>query len=369
MLKNVKSLAIQRRIFSHLDKKCLLEIVKYNKNFQKNLNIKIRDFQLLSRSYIIYEKSGYGKEYDWETDLLIYEGNFLNGRRNGKGTEYDVYGEVIYEGEYLNGKRVEKDLINKLEIENGVKKVYNYLNELVFERESSDGKKIKKEYDEKGNIKFEGEYLDGKRNGKCKVYYSNGALKFEGEYLNGKKWNGIVYDKNNNFLYELKDGTGHVIKKTFVGEYLNGEKNGKGKEYLKSDSDWLLHDRLIFEGEFLKGKRNGKGKEFSYGDGTLLFEGEYSKGYRLKGKEYFRGKLLFEGEYLFNKKWNGKVHDIYDNHIYDLIDGNGKVIEYDHNTGLLLFEGEYLNGRRWSGEGKTYYNGELIFEGKYLNGY
>ena len=50
--------------------------------------------------------------------------------------------------------------------------------------------------------------------------------------------------------------------------------NGQGKEY---DS----YDKLIFEGEYLNGKRNGK------------------------GKEYYNGKLVFEGEYLYDIR-NGK---------------------------------------------------------------
>jgi len=36
---------------------------------------------------------------------------------------------------------------------------------------------------------FEGEYLNGKRNGNGKEYYSNSNIKFEGEYLRGLKWN------------------------------------------------------------------------------------------------------------------------------------------------------------------------------------
>ena len=36
---------------------------------------------------------------------MVYEGEYLKGKRNGKGKEYDNNGEVIYEGEYLNGKR------------------------------------------------------------------------------------------------------------------------------------------------------------------------------------------------------------------------------------------------------------------------
>jgi len=41
----------------------------------------------------------------------------------------------------------------------------------------------------------------------------------------------------------------------FEGEYLNGEKNGKEKEY-------YLNNKLQYEGEYLNGKRNGKGKEY-----------------------------------------------------------------------------------------------------------
>jgi len=52
----------------------------------------------------------------------------------------------------------------------------------------------------------------------------------------------------------------------FEGEYKNGEKNGKGKEY--NDNG-----KLKFEGEYKNGKRwNGKGKEY-YGNGKLEFEG------------------------------------------------------------------------------------------------
>ena len=58
---------------------------------------------------------------------------------------------------------------------------------------------------------FKGEYLNGKRNGKGKEYdYRNGKLKFEGEYLNGNKWNGNGYDNNNNIAYSLKDGKGLI---------------------------------------------------------------------------------------------------------------------------------------------------------------
>ena len=51
----------------------------------------------------------------------------------------------------------------------------------------------------------------------------------------------------------------------FEGEYLNGEINGKGKEYHLND--------IIFEGEYFKGKKNGNGKEYNFNQ--IKFEGEY----------------------------------------------------------------------------------------------
>ena len=37
-----------------------------------------------------------------------------------------------------------------------------------------------------GKLEYEGEYLNDEKNGKGKEYYSNGNIKFEGGYINGK---------------------------------------------------------------------------------------------------------------------------------------------------------------------------------------
>ena len=80
--------------------------------------------------------------------------------------------------------------------------------------------------------------------------------------MNGKWWNGKGYEENENISFEIKDGKGFVkeygpilFELKFEGEYVNGERNGKGKEY--------YNDYLDFEGEYLNGKRNGKGKEYN----------------------------------------------------------------------------------------------------------
>ena len=85
-----------------------------------------------------------------------------------------------------------------------------------------------------------------------------------------------------------------------------------------------------------------------------------------KGKAYIKEKLEFEGEYMLDKKWEGKGYDENGKIIYELINGNGKVIEY-YEDQSLKFEGEYLNGKRY-GKGKEYNRNELVFIGEYLNG-
>ena len=167
--------------------------------------------------------------------MIILEDN------NKKGKEYDRYKNIlIYEGEYLNGKRNGKD----------------------------------KEFNENGRLIYEGEYLNGKRNGKG-IEYNENLILFEGEYLDGKRWNGKGIVGNDIFEYEIKDGKGSVkelkrklinlsdkklIYSFFEGEYLNWERNGIIKEVIKGSLNDITS--IIFECEYSNGKKNGKGKEY-----------------------------------------------------------------------------------------------------------
>ena len=233
----------------------------------------------------------------------------------------------------------------------------------------SDGNKIYELIDGKGEITeftdkeliFEGNYMNGEKNGKGKEYKFDLVL-FEGEYFNGKRWNGKVYNDFGKLICELKEGKG-ILKDyeddilLIEGKFINGELNGKLKGFDEEG-------KLIFEGEYKNGKKSGTIIE--YYDGVKESEIEYLYDYKIKGKEYVQGRLEYEGEYHNNKKWNGKGYDENGNIIYELNNGNGRIKEY--NEGILIFEGEYLNGKR-NGKCKEYdYNENLIFEGEYLNG-
>ena len=392
-MKQIKSSYVLNIILSYVEEQRKLGLVKYNKKFQKILKINEMNYRLINGKYIIQEKNGNSKVYDYN-DNLIFEGAYLNEKRTGKGKEYNIYGELLFEGEYLNGKKwngigyyvdtiFEEESyyadISKIyyEIKEGKGYMIDYDDEeSIYEGEYLNGQRngIGRDYKKVGNklLIYDGEYLNGKRNGKGKEYLSSdvksaicgkGTLFFEGDYLNGRKWNGKGYDDNNNVIYEIKNGNGY-IKEYFgenlilEGEYLNGMINGKCKKYFSNK-------KTEFEGTYLNGKKYGKGKEYN-NEGNLIFEGEYLYNYKIKGKEYYNdGKLKYEGEYLFNVKWNGKGYDKNGYIIYELINGSGKIKEYD-DKGLLQLEGEYLKGK---GNVKTYaQDGKIIFEGEYLNG-
>ena len=61
-----------------------------------------------------------------------------------------------------------------------------------------------KEYNDFGNLCFIGEYLDGKRNGEGSEY-QDGKLFFEGEFLNGERKKGNYYysDKSYDSPYQI----------------------------------------------------------------------------------------------------------------------------------------------------------------------
>ena len=81
-----------------------------------------------------------------------YIGEILNGNKHGKGIEYYKNGNIKYDGEFVNGK---------------------------FE---GNGKYVW----ENGEY-YIGQWLNDKRNGKGILYYKNGNIKFYGEFVNGER--------------------------------------------------------------------------------------------------------------------------------------------------------------------------------------
>ena len=103
MIKNIKSIYFLDFVFTYLKEKVKLNITKYNKILQKSINMKLINYKLVSGKYILKESNVMWNIYDASKDILLFEGNYLNG--NGK--QYFFDGKLLSEGGYLNGKKME----------------------------------------------------------------------------------------------------------------------------------------------------------------------------------------------------------------------------------------------------------------------
>ena len=257
---------------------------------------------------------------------IIYEGEYKNGMKCGKGKDY----LTGYEGEFLYGMYHGKG-----------KNINNNI-----EGEYKNGKKTGYWKEEK----FEGEYKDGLRNGEGKEdswlgYYVNNCL--HGirmkdyqikEYYFGEEINilNLRIEKNCIYFKNIKE---------YEGDIVNGVKEGKGTEFYKNKNK-------RYEGYFKNGNHHGNGKEY-YDNGKIKYEGEFNNNkYDIKGIEYDEnGQIIYDGEFK-----NGKYH------------GKGKL----YRNGKIIYEGDFVDdklqgkGIEFDKDGKVFYSGE--FKNNAFNG-
>ena len=102
--KAVESKYIIVGIFGLLNKDKKLNIITYNKKMKNILGIFLDDYKKRSVKVFVGERDGIGKEYRKDTNIIVFEGQYVNGKKNGRGKEYYENGNILIEGEYLNGK-------------------------------------------------------------------------------------------------------------------------------------------------------------------------------------------------------------------------------------------------------------------------
>ena len=218
------------------------------------------------------------------------------------------------------------------------------------------------EYNDKFSLIYSGGYLRGERHGYGEEFDEKGEIIFYGSYANGKKHGRVIE------YYRLGE---RII--TFEGNYSFGQRNGIGKEYINTEFE--DEDKILFEGEYLKGKRwRGKGEEYDDFE-RLIYSGEYIDGKKWTGKlTSFNedGKIANKVKFLNGKimKGQGKEYDEKERLKYEGEYYNGKRNgcgqEYDE-IGRLIFKGIYMDGERWNGKQIKYLN-NLAFELEYISG-
>ena len=193
---------------------------------------------------------------------------------------------------------------------------------------------------------YNGEFSEGKKNGKGKIIYANGT-NYEGSFKNdyhdgfGKliQLNGEIYEGE--WKKGKINGNGmriHANGNKYIGNYVNNIRNGNGH--------LIFVNGESYQGNFLNGKANGNGI-FKFKNGNI-YEGEF-KDNLIMGK----GTLtLKNGDKFIGFFTNGSI--------------NGKGTFIDKNGEKYI--GNFENSKK-NGYGKLYdKNGILIKEGIWENG-
>jgi antitoxin component YwqK of YwqJK toxin-antitoxin module len=175
--------------------------------------------------------NGKGIEIKTLSGISFYEGNFTNGKKDGKGTEIITDLGQIYVGFWRNDKKNGE----------GTESQYNkLLGGIIMKKYSGNWKGGKKngeatiiEYGPNGKVekrKLIGDWTwseNDKPNGEGKEYI-NGELVYEGTFKNGK-----AFKTEGCIAGDCEDGQGVFVTSEhikYIGGFKNGKKNGFGLE-------------------------------------------------------------------------------------------------------------------------------------------
>ena len=229
------------------------------------------------------------------------------------------------------------------------------------------GKKWIKFGDEKTQVKFEGEIVDGVPNGEGTENFPNGQ-KYFGEFKDGlPNGQGIKTFPNGwKYVGESKDGKRHG-QGTFTfsdGRKYEGEWNG-GLFYGKGT--YTFPDGKKYVGEWKDGKKHGKGTD-TFPDGKK-YVGEYKDGkiWNGQGTDSFPDGREYVGEFKNGKK-NGQGTLTFfngDKYVGEFKDGlqNGQGT-FTFSDGRK-YVGKFKDGKPWKG---TMYDEDGKYKWKYVKG-
>ena len=223
-------------------------------------------------------------------------------------------------------------------------------------------------YHDKENkvIKFKGQYIDNKYEGRGIILDNKGNMEFNG-YFSNNEYDGFG-NKYNNVSHKLE----------YEGYFKNGKKNGKGILYYNNSeriyfngifdmdnyNEGILYDpegNIIYEGIFINNRpKEGKNLKLFDINKFLIYQGDLLNG------QFCGFSTLYEiGKYEKNEelkylKYIGEFKN-------DKFDGHGKFY-LDHYLGKYLFyEGNFINNN-FSGKGKIYYqNKKIYYDGQFEN--
>ena len=289
--------------------------------------------------------------YNFENGVLQKICRWEGGKEipfNGYYKVYDTVQKQWIEGYYENDKQLKMVRSTKMEgywkeyDENGKLKCickkdnqgryegicYFYENDKIIKiSEWHEGKEVSlngvcKIYDEPHNVWYEGEFRNGRREGKCTEYDDNGHVIFEGYIKSGNRLTPMVTMKH---FWEERDSDGNLCRICELND--DGQYDGLSYHYqdnqIRRVSRWnedqetevmklfangvmtvLNNDKKQYVGGFndsiiFNYQREGEGEEYDIDGETLLYRGSYKKGKRNgQGKLYHLGNVVYDGEWI-----------------------------------------------------------------------
>ena len=306
------------------------------KNKEKNNSIQIKYFQDGTiRRKIEYSYGNYCKGILYENNKEIYKGLLKKGlpHRAKNLTIYDKNKYKVYKGDFdsfkYNGKGILYYRNSNIIYFEGYFIDNNYDNGVMFDPE--------------GNILYEGKFIDNhpKESKNIKYYERNGNIKYIGDFKEGKYHGfGKLYNNNNHNnividgFFENNKIKGKLFKNNILyyeGEFLNEEIQGNGIFFYENGKKYI-------EGNFQKEYIFGKGIKY-YENGSKKMDGIFKSINICIGKYYNpNNKVIYEGEIINEipikydkiKIYNDNMYKIYGR---DIIDGikKAKYLEYFPN--------------------------------------
>lgn len=249
------------------------------------------DYGVLKKNVAELVKLDVQNDY-YPSGKIKSSGTFKEGNAEGVTRYYSEEGKIINSKVYKDGELIGEGVYDEKGYQQGKWK----------------------EYYPSGELRAEGEYIDGRRNGDWVFYHQNGKIEQKGKFLKGAKPSGnwVWYYESGNLLREekftagLEEGTmteyndsGRLITK---GDYVEGEKEGL----------WMSEDGDVREeGNYKNGQKDGIWKTH-YKSGKLAFEGKFVDGTPDGKHTYYHdnGRLKEEGSYAMGRKEdNWKYYD------------------------------------------------------------
>jgi antitoxin component YwqK of YwqJK toxin-antitoxin module len=238
------------------------------------------------------KKKGY-KSRKIKDEPRIYVGAMKNNKRDGWGTEYDENGNIRFEGNYFNDTQDGFGTYYYIGPQETPSGKISKVTRIRYEGEWKAGDRHGKgtSYNEYREAVYLGEYTNGLRRGKGVEYWSKGVVKYKGNWRRGlKRGKGVLYARDGSAQYD--------------GEFKNGLIHGYGYEYYPSGALWWY-------GEHKRDKREGDSVEFRE-NATLSMNGNFKNGkrsgmclsYYENGNIEHRGIFKKGAPYGFCEKYN-----------------------------------------------------------------